>query len=389
MTFTLRKTDVGCKARLGTLETAHGRISTPIFMPVGTIGTVKTLSPADLLAAHAEIILGNTYHLYLRPGLEVLEKAGGLHRFNRWEGPILTDSGGFQIYSLDALGTRIDENGVEFKSHWDGSRHYFTPEKVVDIQRSIGSDIMMALDHLIGNPADQENSAVAHRKTLAWAQRGRQQFLSTGEKYGFPQLQFGIVQGGIYPELRRESATGLMDIGFDGYAIGGLAVGESAETRNTVTDLCTDWLPENQARYLMGVGKPQDILDGIFHGVDMFDCVMPSRNARNGSLFTMDGKLNLRNAKHKASFLAVDVDCNCYCCQNFTRAYMHHLFRVNEMLGLRLATLHNIHFYLRLVTDAKKSIERNGFVEFRRHFLERYGGSRESAREVDQSPEGI
>ncbi|MGH1366164.1 MAG: tRNA guanosine(34) transglycosylase Tgt [Calditrichia bacterium] len=373
MTFILEHTDSQTKARAGSFSTDHGSFQTPMFMPVGTIGTVKSLSPDDLLGCGAQIMLSNTYHLYLRPGTQILEQFGGLHRFNRWNGPILTDSGGFQIYSLNDLITGSEE-GVEFKSHYDGSRHLFTPERVVDIQRSIGSDIMMVLDYLTGNPADYDTANEAHLQTLRWAERSRKYFNSTKPLYEHRQFQFGIVQGGTYSDLRKASASGLMSIGFDGYAIGGLAVGEDQLTRRKVTDECTDFLPQNQPRYLMGVGKPEDILDGIELGVDMFDCVIPSRNARNGSVFTQAGKLNLRNAKHRTAEAAIEPGCQCYACKHFSIGYIHHMLKINEMLGLRLATTHNIHFYLQLVTNSRQAILENRFAEFKQDFLSAVNG---------------
>ncbi len=360
-----------CKARVTTFNTGHGPVTTPVFMPVGTIGTVKTLTPADLLDNGTQVMLSNTYHLYLRPGTEILESFGGLHKFNQWSGPILTDSGGFQIYSLDEL-KKISEEGVEFKSHWDGSKHLFTPENVVDIQRSIGSDIMMVLDYLTGNPSDREVANNAHLQTIRWAERARRRFLESEGLYGYPQQQFGIVQGGVYDDLRRASIEGLVNLDFEGYAIGGLAVGEDAETRRHITDLCTDHLPREKARYLMGVGKPEDILDGIELGVDMFDCVIPSRNARNGSLFTASGRLNIRNASHKFSDRPIDADCDCHTCRNYPCGYLHHMFRVNEMLGFRLATVHNIYFYMKLTRLAREAIENDQFMSFKAAFLERY-----------------
>jgi len=375
MTFILEHTDKQTKARAGSFSTDHGSFQTPMFMPVGTIGTVKSLSPDDLLECGAQIMLSNTYHLYLRPGTEILEQFGGLHRFNRWNGPILTDSGGFQIYSLNDLITSSEE-GVEFKSHYDGSRHLFTPERVVDIQRSIGSDIMMVLDYLTGNPANYDTANEAHLQTLRWAERSRDYFNSTKPLYEHRQFQFGIVQGGTYSDLRKASASGLMSIGFDGYAIGGLAVGEDQPTRRNVTDECTEYLPKDQPRYLMGVGKPEDILDGIELGVDMFDCVIPSRNARNGSVFTHTGKLNLRNAKHRTAEAAIEPGCQCYACQHFSIGYIHHMLKINEMLGLRLATTHNIHFYLQLVKNSRKAILEDRFAEFKADFLRTVNGER-------------
>ena len=377
MKFELQAQDEHSAARGGMFFTEHGTVETPIFMPVGTVGTVKTLSPQDLKENGVQIILGNTYHLYLKPGLEILRQAGGLHRFNGWDGPILTDSGGFQVYSLDDL-RKISSEGVEFRSHWDGSKHFFTPEKVVDIQRVIGSDIMMVLDQCIANPSDYETARAANDLTIEWARRSRERFLQTKPLYGFQQFQFGIVQGGIYPEIRRESIQALLDIGFEGYAIGGLAVGEGREDRNRLTAFCTQLLPENKPRYLMGVGTPTDILEAIERGVDMFDCVIPTRNARNGTVFTPDGKLVIRNSIYKDDFRPIDSECGCYTCRNFSRAYIRHLFNVNEVLGLRLATLHNIHFYLKLVREAREAIQQGRFLEFKEKFTHRYQNGEEN-----------
>ena len=368
MKFVIEAWDQDSRARAGIFETDHGVVHTPIFMPVGTIGTVKTLSPLDLQENGAQIILGNTYHLYLKPGLDIIREAGGLHKFNGWPGSILTDSGGFQVYSLDEL-RQISEEGVEFKSHWDGSTHFFSPEKVVDIQRTIGSDIMMVLDQCIANPSDQETARKAHLLTLDWAKRSKEHFLKTSAFYDYRQFQFGIVQGGIYPDLRRESVNGLLDLNFDGFAIGGLAVGETQAVRNEITRFCTDLLPQNKPRYLMGVGMPEDILDAIDRGVDMFDCVIPTRNARNGTVFTSRGKLVIRNSKYKQDFKPLDETCDCYACSNFSRAYIRHLFNVNEVLGLRLATVHNIHFYMKIVKEARKSIVDKNYLEWKNSFL--------------------
>ena len=369
--FTLETVDTACKARAGVIETDHGRIETPIFMPVGTIGTVKTVSPHELRENGVQIMLANTYHLYLKPGTSILQQFGGLHRFNGWDGPILTDSGGFQVYSLNEL-RQISEEGVEFRSHWDGSRHLFTPESVVDIQRAIGSDIMMVLDQCIANPSDYESAQKAHELTLRWAQRARDYFLNSVPYYDYRQFQFGIVQGGVYDDLRLESARALIAMEFEGYAIGGLAVGEDAATRDHVTDLCTDVLPEEKPRYLMGVGKPEDILQAIERGVDMFDCVIPTRNARNGQVFTQRGRLVIRNARYKSDSLPLDPNCQCYTCRHFSRAYIRHMFSVNEVLGLRLATIHNIHFYMKLVESARQAILSHRFLEFKARFLEQY-----------------
>jgi queuine tRNA-ribosyltransferase len=368
MKFIIEAQDPDSRARAGSFETDHGVVNTPIFMPVGTIGTVKTLSPLDLKENGAEIILGNTYHLYLKPGLEIIRGAGGLHQFNGWAGTILTDSGGFQVYSMDEL-RQISADGVEFKSHWNGSTHFFSPEKVVDIQRILGSDIMMVLDQCIANPSDKDTAKQAHLLTLDWARRSKQHFQETDSLYGYHQFQFGIVQGGIYEDLRRESVKGLEDLDFDGYAIGGLAVGETQAVRNEMTEVCTEFLPYNKARYIMGVGMPEDILDAIDRGVDMFDCVIPTRNARNGTVFTSKGKLVIRNSKYKQDFIPLDETCDCYACLNFSRAYIRHLFNVREVLGLRLATIHNIHFYLKIVGEARTNIINKNFGEWKNSFL--------------------
>ena len=371
MKFIVDAQDTRTKARATTFHTAHGAVQTPIFMPVGTLGAVKTLCPEDLLENRVQIILANTYHLYLKPGLEILEKTGGLHSFMNWSNPILTDSGGFQVYSLDAL-KKISADGVEFRSHWDGSAHFFTPEKVVEIQRIIGSDIMMVLDNCISNPSNMETAREAHDLTVRWAMRSRKVFLETQALYGFEQYQFGIVQGGIYPDLRSESIAQLREIDFEGYAIGGLAVGESQDIRDEMTVHCVARLPDDKPRYLMGVGTPLDILDGIERGIDMFDCVMPTRNARNGTVFTRVGKLVIRNSRYKEDNEPLDAFCDCYSCQNFSRAYIRHLFNVNEVLGLRLATIHNIHFYMSLVSDSRKSILNRKFKKFKQDFINMY-----------------
>jgi len=371
MNFQLIHTESKSKARAGKFITDHGVFETPMFMPVGTIGTVKTLSPEELSRHGAQIILSNTYHLYLKPGMDVLREFGGLHNFNNWHGPILTDSGGFQIYSLDQLRT-IREEGVEFKSHWDGSTHFFTPEKVVDIQRIIGSDIMMVLDQCIPNPSDFAEAEKAHQLTLNWAERSRKYFLNSQPLYGSAQFQFGIAQGGIYADLRKASIDGLLNLEFDGYAIGGLAVGESAEHRWQITDLCTELLPKNKLRYLMGVGKPEDILAAIELGVDIFDCVIPTRNARNGSVYTASGAINLKNAQFINDKNPIETDCPCFACKNFSKGYLRHMFNVNEIFGLRLATIHNIYFYLALLKRARAAIIQNNFRGFKDKFLAAY-----------------
>ncbi|GAB4379096.1 MAG: tRNA guanosine(34) transglycosylase Tgt [Calditrichia bacterium] len=371
MKFTVVAAEPDGSARAGVFSTDHGTVDTPAFMPVGSIGTVKTLSPRDLEENNVQIILGNTYHLFLKPGLEILEKAGGLHRFNGWNHPILTDSGGFQVYSLTDL-RKINEEGVEFKSHWDGSTHFFSPERVVEIQRIIGSDIMMVLDQCIANPSDKESAQQANRLTLKWAKRSRDHFKQTTPRYGYQQYQFGIVQGGVYPDLRKISIETLVEMDFDGYAIGGLAVGESFEVRNELVEFCCEYLPAQYVRYLMGVGTPVDILEAIERGVDLFDCVIPTRNARNGTVFTQKGKVTIRNARYKDDLKPLDDNCNCYACQNFTRAYIRHLFNVNEILGLRLATIHNVHFFMDLLLRSREAIKKGEFKIWKRNFIEQF-----------------
>ena len=369
--FTLIKTDNDTKARAGLLDTPHGQIQTPIFMPVGTQATVKAVSPDELVDAGAQIILGNTYHLYLRPGDPLILEAGGLHKFMNWSKPILTDSGGFQIFSLSEL-RKIKDHEVVFQSHIDGSYHTFTPESVVDIQRNLGTDIMMVLDECAPYPCSFEEALKANQRTLEWARRARDHFDATEPPLGMKQAIFGIVQGSIYKNIRQQSAQGLMDIGFDGYAIGGLAVGEPKSNMKEITNWCTDILPHGKARYLMGVGKPEDIVNAISMGVDMFDCVIPTRNGRKGTVYTMQGKIILKNAEFAHDFSPIEETCTCYTCQNFTKGYLRHLFKADEILALRLASIHNIHFYLELVGQVRKSILENRFSEWKQQFFKYY-----------------
>ncbi len=370
MTFNLEKTDTKTKARAGILTTAHGEIKTPIFMPVGTQATVKTLSPQEIKDADAEIILGNTYHLYLRPGDQLIREAGGLHKFMGWDRPILTDSGGFQVYSLSEL-RKIKDTGVTFQSHIDGSYHKFTPESVVEIQRNLGSDIMMVLDECAPYPCPFNEAQKAHERTLRWAERAKIHFNKI-EAVHNNQNQFAIIQGSTYPELREASAQGLIDLDFSGYAIGGLAVGEPKIKMMEMTNFCTDLMPERKPRYLMGVGKPADIVQAVARGVDMFDCVIPTRNGRKGTVYTMSGKLIIKNHAWRSDFKPIEEDCPCYACQHFTRAYIRHLFQTNEILGMRMASLHNITFYLRLVHKVRDVIFEGGFKEWHDGFLENY-----------------
>lgn len=365
MKFSIQSKDGKSKARAGFFETGHGIVETPIFMPVGTQGTVKAVNKEFLYNdIKAEIILGNTYHLYLRPGTEILESAGGLHKFMNWQKPILTDSGGFQIYSLSDL-RKIKSNGVEFRSHLDGSSHFFTPEKVIDIQRSIGSDIMMPLDECTPYPCDYEYAKKSKELTTRWAALNKEAFENSSPLYGYDQYLFGIIQGSIYKDLREASAKELLELNFDGYSIGGLAVGEPEETLYDITDFTTDFIPENKPRYLMGVGRPENILNAIERGIDMFDCVMPTRNARNANLFTWNGVLSMRNACYKDDFNPVDEHCSCYTCKNYSRAYIRHLFIAKEILALELASIHNLHFYLELVKTAREKIINGSFVEWK------------------------
>lgn len=365
MDFKLTGKDKNSKARTGVLNTPHGAVETPIFMPVGTQGTVKAVNNLFLENdINAPIILGNTYHLYLRPGTDVLERAGGLHGFMSWNRAILTDSGGFQIFSLADL-RKLKQDGVEFKSHLDGSKHFFSPEKVINIQRSIGSDIMMVLDECTPYPCDYEYAKKSKDMTTRWAYMNREAFDATVPLYGNEQYLFGIIQGSVYKDLREESASELRGIDFDGYAIGGLAVGEPTEKMYEIVDFVTDLMPENKPRYLMGVGRPENLLEAIERGVDMFDCVMPTRNARNAYLFTSSGILSMRNAQYKDDFKKVDEECDCFTCKNYTRAYLRHLFIAKEILALELASVHNLHFYLNLMNTARAKIREGNYKEWK------------------------
>jgi queuine tRNA-ribosyltransferase len=343
------------KARAGSIQTERGEILTPVFMPVGTQGAVKAVEPRELEELGARVILGNTYHLYLRPGTAIIEKAGGLHRFSGWHGPILTDSGGYQVFSLADL-REINADGVTFKSHIDGSMHTLSPEKVIDIQRSLGSDFMMVLDECPAYPCDGEYADRSNQLTVRWADRCRAQVGRTSPQYGVAQALFAIVQGSTFPGIREKSAQALVSMGFDGYAIGGLSVGEPAEAMYRITELCTSMLPANSPRYLMGVGTPENILESIERGIDMFDCVLPTRNGRNALFYTRQGKVNIRNAAYADDFTAIDASCGCYTCKNFTRAYLRHLFKAGEILALQLATIHNLSFYFWLMRSAREAI---------------------------------
>lgn len=369
MKFNIVKKDSNSKARAGFFETDHGIIETPRFMPVGTQGTVKAVSQRILNdEIKASIILGNTYHLYLRPGTEILENAGGLHKFMNWINALLTDSGGFQIFSLSEL-RKLKSDGVEFKSHLDGSKHFFTPQKVIEIQRIIGSDIMMVLDECTPYPCEYDYAKKSCQLTSDWAILNKEAFENSNPRYGHKQFLFGIVQGSVYKDLREKSAKDLVNINFDGYAIGGLAVGEPAEQMYDITNFTTDFLPENKPRYLMGVGRPENILESIERGIDMFDCVMPTRNARNAYLFTSQGILSMRNASHKNNFSSIDPECNCYTCKNFTKAYLRHLFISKEILALELASIHNLTFYLNLTNTARENIIDGTFLKWKEKII--------------------
>jgi queuine tRNA-ribosyltransferase len=361
--------DVSCKARAGFFETDHGKVETPIFMPVGTQGTVKAVNQFYLeQEIKAQIVLSNTYHLYLRPGTDILESASGLHKFMNWQKPILTDSGGYQIFSLTEL-RKLKEDGVEFKSHLDGSKHFFTPEKVIQIQRSIGSDIMMVLDECAPYPCDYEYAKKSVDLTSRWAKLNKDAFIKSKTKYGHKQFLFGIVQGSVYKDLRKKSADELIELDFDSYAIGGLAVGEPTEQMYELVDFTTDLMPFDRPRYLMGVGRPENILEAISLGVDMFDCVMPTRNARNAYIFTWNGTISMRNAKYKDDFTPLDENCQCYTCRNFTRAYLRHLFIADEILALELATIHNLFFYLELVAKARQHIKNGTYSNWKQSII--------------------
>ncbi len=371
--FQIDKKDPDSKARAGYLYTDHGVIPTPVFMPVGTQGTVKAIEQRELVDYGAKIILGNTYHLYLRPGDKVVNHFDGLHKFINWKGAILTDSGGYQIFSLQDL-RKLKEEGAEFKSHIDGSKHFFSPENVVDIQRNLGSDIIMVLDECTPYPAERKQARDSMELSLRWAKRSRVAFDKTDPLYGHRQFQFGIGQGSMYKDLRKEYLERMIEIDFDGNAMGGLSVGEPAEMMYELVDLSTDILPEDKPRYLMGVGTPENILTCIEMGVDMFDCVLPTRNARNGQIFTSRGKINIRNAQYKLSDELIDENVDSYAGKNFTLGYLRHLFIANEILGLQLASQQNIAFYLWLARTAREKIIDGCYSDWKKEILEKLSG---------------
>ncbi|WP_305043054.1 tRNA guanosine(34) transglycosylase Tgt [Geoalkalibacter sp.] len=363
--FALLNKDSGTSARRGRMLTPRGAIETPIFMPVGTQGTVKGLLPEALKDIGAQIILANTYHLFLRPGHETVRRLGGLHAFMNWELPILTDSGGFQVFSLGEL-RRITEEGVVFQSHLDGSRHLLSPELSIEVQQALGADIIMAFDECIPYPATRDYVAQSTQRSTRWALRCKQAF--RGEA---GQALFGIVQGGMFPELRRQSSEELQEIGFDGYAVGGLSVGEEASLMYEAMESTLPLLPEDRPRYVMGVGTPENLVEGISRGVDMFDCVMPTRNARNGVLFTSFGKISIKQARYAEDSQPIDPACGCYVCRHYSRAYLRHLYQSGEILASVLNTHHNLHYYLNLMAEARRAIENGQFTEFRRDFYHR------------------
>lgn len=362
--YTLHCRSTECAARRGHVTTRQGTIQTPVFMPVGTQATVKSVTPENLYEMNAEIILGNTYHLFIRPGHELIERFGGLHGFMNWKGSILTDSGGFQIFSLKDL-AKITEEGAEFRSHLDGAKKFLSPESAIKVQQSLGSDIMMCLDTCIPYPATREEVVQSTALTTRWAKRCRDAHTKRD------QLLFGIIQGGMHEELRKMHAEQLIDIRFDGYAIGGLSVGEEPQVMYDMTEATTPHMPENHARYLMGVGTPQDLVEGVWRGIDMFDCVMPTRNARNGMLFTSNGRVVIKNARYRDDMQPLDESCTCYTCRNYSRAYLRHLHMSREILSYHLNTIHNLHYYLNLMAGIRKSIEEDNFAQFRKDFYGR------------------
>jgi queuine tRNA-ribosyltransferase len=370
--FSLIHQDNSSDARLGKLLTPHGEVATPIFLPVATQATVKTLSNQDLRDCGIEMILANAYHLYLRPGEEIIKKADGLHKFMSWTKPILTDSGGFQVLSLSDL-RKISDEGVKFQSHFDGTEYFFTPEEIIRFQKEIlGSDVLMVLDECVEFPCERDRARVAMERTVSWAKRSKAVSANRSPNTANRQLLFGIVQGSTYLDLRRECVEKLTEIGFDGYAVGGVSVGEPQDLIYEVSSQVANWLPQDKPRYLMGVGHPEDLMETISFGYDIFDCVIPTRNGRNGTAFTYNGRLLLRNAGFKDDLLPIDEDCSCLTCQNYSRAYIRHLFNSDEILGLRLVSCHNIYFYNALMQKIREAISNDNFLQFKKDFLANY-----------------
>ena len=367
VTYELIKKDSRTKARRGRVNTPHGPIETPVFMPVGTAGTVKAMKPEEVRDMGAQIILGNTYHLYLRPGHEVVKAAGGLHKFMNWERAILTDSGGFQVFSLGAM-RKISEVGVEFRSHIDGSKHMLSPEKSMEIQNALGSDIMMAFDECAPYPADRNYVKNSLERTTRWLKRCKEYHKNTEQ-----QSLFGIMQGGMYKDLRKQSAEEIVELDLPGYAIGGLSVGEPKEIMYEVMDDCVDYLPTDKPRYLMGVGSPDCLFEGVERGIDMFDYVLPTRIARHGMAMTSQGRVNIKNAKYERDFTPLDPNCDCYTCRNYSKAYLRHLFKSDEILSSMLMTTHNLHFLVNTMAGIRKAIEEDRFLEYKKEFYDSYG----------------
>lgn len=374
ITYELIKKDKQTGARLGIVHTPHGSFETPTFMPVGTQATVKTMAPEDLKEMEAGIILSNTYHLWLRPGHDIIREAGGLHKFMNWDRAILTDSGGFQVFSLSDM-RKIEEEGVHFRNHLNGDKLFLSPEKSMEIQNALGSDIMMAFDECPPYPATFEYMKASVERTSRWAERCLTAHTNTNK-----QGLFGIIQGGEYEELRRQSAKDLVSLDFPGYAIGGLSVGEPKDVMNRVLDFTTPMMPENKPRYLMGVGSPDSLIDGSIRGVDMFDCVLPTRIARNGTFFTSKGRLVIKGAAFARDFGPIDEKCDCYTCQNYSRAYIRHLFKADETFGLRLASYHNLHFLMNLMKDVRQAIREDRLLDFKEEFFEEYGYNKPNAK---------
>ncbi|WP_303857146.1 tRNA guanosine(34) transglycosylase Tgt [Aminicella lysinilytica] len=370
VTYELIHRDKKTGARRGVIHTPHGDIQTPVFMPVGTQGAVKAMRPEQVADMGAEIILANTYHLYLRPGHEIVREAGGLHKFMNWDRAILTDSGGFQVFSLGQL-RKITEEGVSFQSHIDGSRHMLSPEKAVEIQNALGSDIMMAFDECAPYPADREYIKDSMERTCRWLERCK-----AAHKDVERQSLFGIMQGGMYKDLRRESAERIVDLDLPGYSIGGLSVGEPKELMLDILDDCVDLLPEDKPRYLMGIGTPDYLFEGVERGLDMFDCVEPTRIARHGLATTSHGRINIKNAKFERDFTPLDPECDCYTCRNYSRAYIRHMMKSGEMMSAMLISNHNLHFLIHMMAGIREAIEEDRFTEFKKEFYEKYGGFR-------------
>ena len=366
VTIELLGKDPNSRARRGRLHTPHGTVETPVFMPVGTQASVKTLNPEEVRDLGAQIILSNTYHLYLRPGHDLVAEAGGLHKFMNWSGSVLTDSGGFQVFSLSEL-RKITEEGVKFRSHIDGSEHFLSPEKAIEIENALGADIIMAFDECTPWPCEWEYAKRSMERTTRWAKRCQE-----AHKRPHDQALFGIVQGSTFADLRQEHARQIVELDFPGYAIGGLSVGEPKDLMAEMLDATVPLLPEDKPRYLMGVGSPEDLVEGVWRGVDMFDCVLPTRIARHGTVFVPDGKLTVRNAEFARDFRPIQEGCDCYACQNYTRAYIRHLLKAEEMLGLRLCSIHNLRFLVRLMEEIRASLEAGTFADFRREFLTRW-----------------